>query len=221
MATDIYSRADFDPAIAERVIEIFAEGFREEDAGVKRMNVTQICEEVGISMRVLNVWLSRYPAFLAQFNQARMLYADRLMEEALEIADNKTEDWYVHETAKGEVKLKANWDNVNRAKLQVEVRRLLARSFFPERYGDKLEVHSTSTITVIDETTEGKQLRLRNILEEYKQRGGELKSLFDQLGLSEVNVLPEDFRLSVQNTPQQMLEKPMAITIPRRPRKKT
>jgi uncharacterized protein (UPF0335 family) len=161
------------------------------------------------------VWLARWPDFALQYQASIFLYADRLAEEALIIADEKKDDYYVHTTAKGEFQLKQNWDSVNRSKLQVETRLKLASKFFPERYGDSLKINSTATVIHRDETTEGLKLHVRNLMEEAKKQGYDTKAIMAQMGLTEVNLLPEDFKPESQDITQKMIETPRTIIIPK------
>ena len=174
-------------------------------------NVTQVCAMVGITTRTLRVWLARYLEFRDQFDVARELYVDHLVEEAIEIVDSSSNDVMVVETKGGDVKLKPFWDNVNRDKLRVETRLKVASKLFPARYGDKLEINSTNTHVHIDETREAKMLRIRNTLEEAKKKGYSVKEILASMGLTEINMLPIDYRPETQGIGEKLLQAPQTI----------
>lgn len=222
-AIDIYASTEFDSVKAERFCQLLAEGDLESDGTRKRLHVSQICEKLGMNSRMLRLWLDRYPIFQRNFEIAKELYADRLMEEALDIADNNAGDIVVRRTEKAgkrgtkEIRFESpNAANVNRAKLQVETRIKIASKLYPARYGDKLEINSTSKITHIDETGETLKLKARNLFEEFKKRGGTMRELFQEIGLTEVNLLAEDYKPYTAGAAEQMLEAPMTVHIPTR-----
>jgi hypothetical protein len=242
---DIYTRTDFDPEVAEEICRILSEGVKrpvprpelpakpagDDSPHIKDiekaddhqyeeqtvwLNVTEVCAEVGITTRTLRVWLARYLEFREQYDVARELYVDHLLEEAIEISNGTTAgDVYVVETKGGDIKLKPYWDNVNRDKLRVETLLKVASKMDPARYGDKIQISSTNTHVHIDETREGKLLRFRNMIEEAKKKGYGIKDIFAELGLSEVNLLPADFRPITQGIGEKMLESPQSIRIDR------
>jgi hypothetical protein len=237
---DIYTKTDFDPEVAEEICRILSEGIRHPvsqrllpnmkeaaeaempyiknierevngDEVTEWLNVTQVCSFVGITTRTLRVWLARYLEFRDQFDVARELYVDHLVEEAIQIADQTNNDVMVVATKGGDIKLKPFWDNVNRDKLRVETRLKVASKLFPARYGDKIEINSTNTHVHIDETREAKMLRIRNTLEEAKKKGYSIKDILGSLGLTEVNVLANDWRPETQNISEKLLEAPQTL----------
>ena len=73
--------------------------------------------------------------FRDQYAHARAMQADRLFDEAIEIADDASADWV--ETDDGKKVL--NHEHVQRSRLRVDTRKWAAGKLAPKRYGDKLQ----------------------------------------------------------------------------------
>ena len=89
-------------------------------------------------------WLDTHPAFEERFARARLLGADAIATETLEIADTPVEGVRI-ETTSGEngVTKEVREDMLGHRKLQVETRLKLLAKWFPQRYGDKTSVELT------------------------------------------------------------------------------
>jgi hypothetical protein len=194
----IYRKTDFSPEIAEQICVLLSEGLAEDVVEseahgaarlkMRRMNVTQICRHpsVGITPHTLRLWLARYPDFEAQFNISKELYADRLMEEALEIADNDDGD-IIEEEKGGKKRERIDWQNVQRARVRIDTRKLIAQAFAPHRYGDKIQIEASVHHDHAAETKEAKLLLIRNILEEANREGATTGDILALIGITEVN----------------------------------
>jgi len=128
----------------------------------------QICEHIaqGKSLRTIAeledmpaqstimAWLDgSRPEFSEQYARAREAQADKLAEEALQIADDGRSDTYLD--ADGNEK--TDTEVIQRSKLRVDTRKWLASKMAPKKYGDKvvqehtganggaIQVHSTVT----------------------------------------------------------------------------
>ena len=81
----------------------------------------------------INLWRYKYPEFSTQYAQAKLVQADLLAEECLEIADDSLSDTIVNpegfETC--------NTEYVNRCRLRIDTRKWLAAKLLPRAYGDK------------------------------------------------------------------------------------
>jgi hypothetical protein len=73
--------------------------------------------------------------FRTQYAHAREMQADALFDEALEIADEASEDWT---TAKDGTRV-LDHEHVQRSRLRVDTRKWAAGKLAPKRYGDKLQ----------------------------------------------------------------------------------
>ncbi len=73
--------------------------------------------------------------FRDQYAHARAMQADALFDEALEIADDASDDW----TADKDGKKTVDHENIQRSRLRVDTRKGAAGKMAPKRYGDKLQ----------------------------------------------------------------------------------
>ncbi len=73
--------------------------------------------------------------FRTQYAHAREMQADTLFDEALEIADEASEDWT---TAKDGTRV-LDHEHVQRSRLRVDTRKWAAGKLAPKRYGDKIQ----------------------------------------------------------------------------------
>lgn len=88
----------------------------------------QLCREHGISKSAVYRWIDEDPDLAGRIAHARARGYDQLAEEALEIADDRTDDPASRRVrVETRLKLLAKWDS--------------------SRYGDKLTVDSNATVT--------------------------------------------------------------------------
>ncbi len=82
-------------------------------------------------------WLfdGKHADFSEQYARARDLQADKLFDEALEIADETSDDWITTEDEKKVL----DHEHVQRSRLRVDTRKWAAGKLAPKRYGDKLQ----------------------------------------------------------------------------------
>ena len=73
--------------------------------------------------------------FRTQYAHAREMQADALFDEALEIADEASEDWT---TGKDGARI-LDHEHVQRSRLRVDTRKWAASKLAPKRYGEKLQ----------------------------------------------------------------------------------
>ena len=79
--------------------------------------------------------------------RARELGFEQLAEEALEIADDGTNDWATRERKDGSTDDGLDHEHVSRSKLRIETRLKLLACWDPKRYGNKLDVKSEHSFT--------------------------------------------------------------------------
>ena len=77
--------------------------------------------------------------FSAQYARGVELRAMRWAEEALEIADNGTNDWINRQSEDGEVHVICDHEHIQRSRLRVDTRKWLLSKVLPKVYGDKLQ----------------------------------------------------------------------------------
>ena len=81
------------------------------------------------------LWLDgSRPEFSEQYARAREAQADKLAEEALQIADDGRSDTYLD----AEGNERTDNEVIQRSRLRVDTRKWLASKMAPKKYGDKL-----------------------------------------------------------------------------------
>lgn len=81
------------------------------------------------SIEAVRLWLASNQEFLAQYARAREESADVAAEEIIEIADNPDID-------------------PNARRVMIDARKWIASKLKPKRYGDRLDVNSTQSVTM-------------------------------------------------------------------------
>lgn len=80
--------------------------------------------------------LDNHHGFSAQYARAREAQADTLFDEILEIADDRSRDFYVDEDGIRHV----DHEHIQRARLRFDARRWYLSKFAPKRYADRLDL---------------------------------------------------------------------------------
>lgn len=104
---------------------------------VSTIGTKKLCEEndwMPCYATVKN-WLRTHDYFLALYTRAKDDQADILVEEMLEIADDKKDD-----TVTTEFGSQGNSIAIARARLQIDTRKFIASKLKPKKYGDKLDL---------------------------------------------------------------------------------
>lgn len=124
----------------------------------------QVCTHIadGKSLRVIAAmegmpaqstimaWLDgSRPEFSEQYARAREAQADKLAEEALQIADDGRSDTYVD----GDGNVKTDTEVIQRSKLRVDTRKWLASKMAPKKYGDKLGIGGADGLDPVQSVT--------------------------------------------------------------------
>jgi hypothetical protein len=84
-------------------------------------------------------WIAKHPDFCDRYALAREAQADYLLEELIDIADDKENDTY--EDAKGNIRV--DHENVNRSRLRVDTRKWVISKLAPKKYGDRVDLATT------------------------------------------------------------------------------
>lgn len=115
----------------------------------------QICEHLvdGLTLRAISQmqgmpsrgtifrWLQAFPEFREKYDIARQLQAEVMADDMVGIADDGTNDFMEDKTAKGEVRVVTDHENINRSRLRVDARRYLMSKFHPRRYGERVDMN--------------------------------------------------------------------------------
>ncbi len=94
-------------------------------------------------------WGKARPDFAELIAGARTRGFDAIALDALDIADNGTNDWMaINDEDNGGYRV--NGEAVARSKLRVETRLKLLAKWDPKRYGDKLDVEHSASASLAD-----------------------------------------------------------------------
>lgn len=100
-----------------------------------------ICDQAGISPSTFYLWLTDNKAFSEQYARVKVMQADLLAEEILQISDDGSNDYMT--IVKGDKSYNVEDREVtSRSKLRVDSRKWLASKLAPKKYGDKMDVTS-------------------------------------------------------------------------------
>ena len=116
--------SDYTPELAALICERLSRG----------EPLAAICRDENMpATRTVSDWKAAHETFSAAFARAREAGFDAIALEALDIADDASNDFELHD---GEPRLRA--EHVQRSKLRVETRLKLLAKWDPKRYGDKV-----------------------------------------------------------------------------------
>lgn len=87
--------------------------------------------------------------FKHQYTYAREMQAESFADEMKDIADDASNDYM--ETVDNEtgaiIGYKLNGEHINRSRLRIDTRKWIASKLKPKKYGDKIEVENTGSIS--------------------------------------------------------------------------
>ena len=126
---------EFTQEIADNICEWLADG----------KSLKSFCRQDG-SPRASTVfrWLAdpRYVSFRDQYAKARDCLADTYFEDAVEIADDGSNDWILNNDPENPG-YRLNGEHVQRSRLRVDTRKWAAGRLAPKKYGDKITTELT------------------------------------------------------------------------------
>jgi hypothetical protein len=101
--------------------------------------LAETCRRLSIARSTVYYWQEHDPDFAGRIARARVSGFDAIAEEAMEIADNATNDWMERNVGEDvPASYVLNAEHVQRSKLRIETRLKLLAKWDPKRYGDKL-----------------------------------------------------------------------------------
>jgi hypothetical protein len=121
---------------ADAIIEWIAQG----------KTLRQWCRDHEIHYGTVYLWLAKDKIFAQRFAEARAIGADCIAEEVLAIADTTQEGVTTRITERGVEETRE--DMLGHRKLQVETRLKLLAKWFPQKYGDKVDLQHGGSITL-------------------------------------------------------------------------
>lgn len=121
------SGSGYTPEIALAICEALANG----------QSLRSYCREDGkLKPSTVCTWLVEHKDFAERYARAREAQADALFEEALEIADDGSNDWMERHDGEN-VGYAINGEHVSRSRLRVDTRKWAAGKMRPAMYGDR------------------------------------------------------------------------------------
>lgn len=122
---------NFNDVIAKRICDLTAT----HTCGYRRLE--KMYDDLP-SEKVVREWrLAHATSFGVQYAQAKLLQAELLAEECMDIADESRNDWM--ESLSDEEKgpgWKLNGDHINRCRLRIDTRKWHASKLLPKKYGE-------------------------------------------------------------------------------------
>lgn len=115
------------PEIAQTIIDGLSDG----------IPLRQLARLHGFSKSAFYDWVNDDAEFAGRIARAREIGFDAIADEALEIADDATNDWMKRQRQDGMDDDVLNSEHVQRSKLRIDTRLKLLAKWDPKRYGDK------------------------------------------------------------------------------------
>ncbi len=94
----------------------------------------------------VNLWRYKYPEFSTRYAQAKLMQADLLAEECLDIADDDSCDTKINFDGE-EI---ANNEFIARSRLRIDTRKWLAAKLLPKQYGAIADDKKTVSDTIVE-----------------------------------------------------------------------
>ncbi|EJB03764.1 hypothetical protein Rleg9DRAFT_2601 [Rhizobium leguminosarum bv. trifolii WSM597] len=148
----------FTQALAEKICDRIAD----------RESLRAICrdEDMPAKSTVLS-WLADdgKAAFRARYALAREILADGFVDELVEIADDRSNDWIEKKNAAGDTTgWQENGEAIRRSQLRIATRQWVAEKLKPKKYGSKAEPEQgeTGEVSQLLEDINGKTRGLPN-----------------------------------------------------------
>lgn len=115
------------------------------------LGLNKICMADDMPVKsTVNLWRYKYPEFSAQYAQAKLVQADLLAEECIDIADDDSNDIKVN--FEGEEV--ANTEFIARSRLRIDTRKWLASKLLPKQYGPVVEDKKSISDSVVEKLIE-------------------------------------------------------------------
>lgn len=100
-------------------------------------SLVAVCRIEGLPSRALVYeWLATDENFRSIYAAARLVQADALTDEILEISDDARNDWIERQRQDGSTETVLDQEHVQRSRLRVDSRKWLASKLAPKKYGD-------------------------------------------------------------------------------------
>jgi hypothetical protein len=91
-----------------------------------------------------------------RYAHAKEVQADNIADDMIEIADDASNDYM--KVVKGEVEYEIeNKEVTNRSRLRIDTRKWLLSKLVPKKYGDKIDIEHSGTISIADKLREARE----------------------------------------------------------------
>lgn len=130
-------------------------------------------EDIPFTSSAVRTWELREPnhPMVKRLKEARMLGADELIDETIEIADDGSNDWMDKELRNGEIIRVVDHEHITRSRTRIAARQWLASKIAPKLYGDRLQTdHTSSDGSLKSLTPQEIDRKLESILQAAEQR---------------------------------------------------
>lgn len=115
-------------------------------------SLRSICRDEAMpSCPTVFAWMRSHPEFLNQYTRAKEESADAHTEDMLEIADDARNDWMRRNHGEDDPGWVANGEHINRSRLRIETRKWLASKLKPKKYGERVEVEHSGSVSLMEE----------------------------------------------------------------------
>jgi hypothetical protein len=127
-------RIPYSRELADRVIGELMEG----------RTLVDICKDPGMpSKKTVLLWVRRdKDGFAARYREAREIGGHIMVDEMIEIADNRAGDLVRVRKENGETELVVDHENIRRSELRCETRRWILARALPRLYGNRLQIEA-------------------------------------------------------------------------------
>lgn len=134
-------------------------------------SVRSICRDDDMpNASTIYLWVidGKHEEFSKQYTRSREAQADNLFEELLEIADDGSNDWMEKEMRDGHIEEVTNHEVIQRSRLRVDTRKWALSKMLPKRFGDRVNLDHSGTITMTPH-----EKKMLDMLDRKEKRGKE------------------------------------------------
>lgn len=135
---------------ADQILSLLADG----------QSLREICRADDMpSESTVRLWaVNDTDGFSARYTSAREAQMDRFAEEIVEIADDGTNDWMTRQNGDETITV-VDHEHINRSRLRVDARKWLMAKMAPKRFGDKIGVEHSGTVSFEQQVAEAASRR--------------------------------------------------------------
>ncbi len=106
----------------------------------------------------INLWRFKHAEFSEQYAQAKLMQADLLAEECLDIADDDSRDHKINPETGDEY---LNTEFVARSRLRIDTRKWLAAKLLPRQYGESKKEEDNGSVSLLEKIMTG-EIKVNN-----------------------------------------------------------